>query len=103
MDAATPVNERLDPLNLAVGARLEALRAALGYSAHGQLKHFARQISVKSNHYSMIESGERPLQPAVALRIKQVFGATLDWLYGGDESGLPDRLRRALHASITEM
>lgn len=102
MDAVTPVNLRDETLKAATGQRLKRLRQAKGYGGHGQQQHFAKIIGLRSNHLTMTEKGERPLQPAVALEIKRLFGATLDWLYGGDESGLPDQLRRAIHASITE-
>jgi transcriptional regulator with XRE-family HTH domain len=102
MDMAAPVNLERLLFQRPVGARLVELRRAVGYGDHGQAKQFAATLGVRQNHYSMMEAGKRPVPPELAVEIRRLFGATLDWLYTGDESGLPDRLRRALHAPITE-
>lgn len=102
MEATTPVSLERFRFDQAVGARLKELRAALGYGGHGQARQFAAMLGIRPNHYSMVESGERPLLPAKALEVRRLFGATLDWLYGGDQSALPDHLRRALHNLITK-
>lgn len=102
MKAKPPVNEELDPDRVATGERLKQLRKASGYGGHGQAKAFAAYLGVASNHYSMIEAGKRPLALDTAREAKRQFGATLDWLYDGDGQGLPDELRRRIHAAITE-
>jgi transcriptional regulator with XRE-family HTH domain len=72
-----------------IGRRLHRMRVALGYE---NLSVFARALNCAPNRYNQYENGVRPLTLAVAIRICDKFGVTLDWLYRGDSSGLPKRL-----------
>ena len=59
---------------------------------------FAKQIGVAPNRWNNIERGS-PLSKDVAFRlVKAVPGLTLDWLYLGNENGLPTLLQRELTA-----
>lgn len=74
-----------------VGKRLMLLREALGYGGREQAR-FARLIGCASPRYNQYEKGTRLLTLAVALRLCDQYRVTLDWLYRGDPSGLPQAL-----------
>jgi hypothetical protein len=71
-----------------IGPRLEQTREALGLSA----AQLCRRIDCAQNRWSQYESGERPITLDIAERLCNEFGLTLDWIYRGDRSGLPQRL-----------
>lgn len=75
-----------------VGARLIHLRKALGLKS----AEICRQTGISPSLWSQFEQGKRriPLDDALILRNK--YGASLDWLYAGDESGLSLRVAQAL-------
>lgn len=93
---------RFDPFNVEVGSRLAFLRRAMGYGDREQAA-FARQVGLRPNHLSMIESGQRGLRPQQAIRVCRQFGVTTDWIYMGQATALPDELRRKLTAALTKM
>lgn len=78
--------------NTDIARRLAALVAALG---HNQTS-FAQLVGITQpalNNY--LKAIRRPdIDVAIAIQIKT--GATLDWLYLGDRSGLPSRLLQLL-------
>ena len=74
--------------NQTISARLVRLRAALRMSQ----AEICRAIDVAPNRWNQYESGERRITLEVAGKLRQRFGVTSDWLYFGDESGLPQRL-----------
>lgn len=76
-----------------VAARLVALLDALGVHA----AVLCRQIGIHPNRWSQYATAERELTLDVATRLKERYGATLDWLYMGDESGLPQRIIEKLN------
>jgi len=47
---------------------------------------FCRQIGVQKNAYNPFERGYRLITVATALKIKQRFGVSLDWIYGTIEA-----------------
>ena len=68
--------------------RLVLLRESLGLEA----AELCRQTGLAENRWSQYESGKRPITLAAAIILRERYGATLDWIYCGDESGLPQRL-----------
>jgi hypothetical protein len=80
-----------DPLGSdgAVAQRVRLLRAAMGY---GEVAAFARYLGVERPRLANVENG-LPLGIALARRIRDRTGASLDWLYEGDASRLEHELR----------
>jgi transcriptional regulator with XRE-family HTH domain len=78
--------------NQDIARRIAALVQALDYNQTG----FAQLIGISQpalNNY--LKAIRRPdIDVAIAIQIKT--GATLDWLYLGDRSGLPGRLLERL-------
>lgn len=74
----------------AVGARLKALRAALGYerNQHG----FAAFVGIAQTAWSNYEKGDRVPNLDAANKIAEATGATFDWIYRGNVSGLPHHI-----------
>lgn len=75
-----------------VGARLRMAREALGMN-QGEI---AAILSMNPNAVSMIEAGQRGLDPGKAIRLKKARGVSLDFLYSGDASNLNKDLFREL-------
>lgn len=76
-----------------VGKRLEALRHAKGVKSQGE---FAETLGVETGTYNHWTTGQRLIPVPVAIRLCQISGATLDYIYRGDVSGLPNRLTTLL-------
>ncbi len=70
-----------------IGPRLELTREALELSA----AQLCRRIDCAQNRWSQYESGERPITMEIADKLCDEFSLTLDWIYRGDRSGLPQR------------
>lgn len=81
-----------------VGRRLRLVRLALGLTA----VELCREIDAGPKAYSQWENGKRLFDVLAAIRLKKRYGVTLDWIYGGDTSGLPSRLA-ALVRQIEEL
>lgn len=77
----------------AIGKRLELTRIVLEFPRQVD---FYTAIKVDKSDWSHFESGERRITLGVAMRIKQQFGITLDWIYCGDPSGLPLHISQKL-------
>lgn len=73
------------------GYRLMLLRRAFGKSQ----KEFGTKMGVGGTAVSNYEAG-RAVEPYKALKLKEAFGAPLEWLYSGDESALSDHLAERL-------
>ena len=71
-----------------IARRLGRLRNVLRMSQ----AEFCREIGVAPNRWNQYERGQRQITIDVAARIRQRFGVTTDWIYFGDESGLPRRI-----------
>lgn len=78
-----------------IADRLVRTRLALGFD---EQQEFCSEIEVAKNVYNPFERGRRRISIDVALKIKQRFGITTDWIYAGDPKGLPaevySRIRR---------
>jgi transcriptional regulator with XRE-family HTH domain len=81
---------------MAVGERLKRLRLAFGRSQ----QDVADKLDVGATAISNYEKGDRAIDPYDALKLKMAYGAPLEWLYGGDESTLPDRLVEKLNQPV---
>ena len=71
-----------------IAKRLVTLRESLGISA----ADLCRTTGLAPNRWSQYESGERRITLDAAGILCDKFGVTLDWIYRGDESGLPVRM-----------
>ena len=74
----------------AVGRRLRVTRLALGATA----AELCQEIDARPKAYSQWENGKRLFDVLAAVRLKERYGVTLDWIYGGDMSGLSGKLAR---------
>lgn len=72
----------------AIGQRITAFREALDMTA----AEFARHTGLSTQSLSNYEMGFRRPNLDQALKIVRKTGATLDFIYLGDESGLPQRI-----------
>ena len=55
-----------------------------------------RETGIAPNAMSQYLSGERTITWRQALKLKATYGVTLDWLYAGDRSQLPQTLAAGL-------
>lgn len=76
----------------AIAKRLMALQDAYDITQ----AELCRAIDIKENRYSQYINGKRDLTIDVARKLRAEYGATLDWLYEGDPSGLPMELHKKL-------
>jgi ribosome-binding protein aMBF1 (putative translation factor) len=90
---ANGVDMPMTPKN--VGRRLLRTREALGLSQ----AEFCRQIGVERNLYNPFEKGRRRITIGVAMKIRDRYGITLDWIYAGEPHALPSDLYHKLVAS----
>lgn len=87
----------VDPSSAAeVGKRLARTRQALGYTTTkmcdlmGSISH--------GSAYTNYEMGRRRISLDHALALRRECGLTLDWIYCGDISNLPEHLQRAIQS-----
>lgn len=78
--------------NADIGRRLIALRQALGFNQSA----FAQLVEISQPAINNYERAIRRPEIDVAIKIQMRTGATLDWIYLGDRSGLPGRLLAVL-------
>ena len=90
---ANGVDMRVTPKT--IGRRLLRTRQALKLSQ----AEFCRQIGVERNLYNPFEKGRRRITIDVAMKIRDRYGVTLDWIYAGDPHALPSDLYHQLVAS----
>jgi transcriptional regulator with XRE-family HTH domain len=76
-----------------IGMRLQALMNALEFKKQSTFAHLIEVTQPALNNY--LQGVRRP-DLDVAMRIQAKTGATLDWIYLGDRSGLPSRLLEKL-------
>lgn len=73
--------------------RLRQVREACGFATR---RGFAQALGIEDAAYRKYERAESYPQPDTLGRIRQLTGATADYLYFGDESGLPVGLHRKI-------
>ena len=82
-----------NPDNLrAIGARLRAVRLALGLTQ----KDLYEPLGVKAATWNHWESGKRLPDPLVMVKLKEMHGISMDWIYAGDPSALPFSLAKIM-------
>lgn len=82
-----------DPYAIEVGSRLRAIRRALGYE---RINRFAENTGTDEDNLSNWERGVSVVPQWYVQRLKELFGVTHDWIYGGDASTLRQDLSLAL-------
>lgn len=93
-------NKHPDGKNSPIALRLRAVMAVEGARTQDE---FADRLKVEKKRLNNPLVGY-PLSIEVAQRIKQaVPGMTRDWLYDGDEGGLPVSLRDRLREAATRL
>ena len=75
-----------------VGSRLEALRLALGLSR----KAFSDSFGLDPSSYTKTVDGEKQLRSEAAYAIAERWGVTMDYLFRGRLSELPEHLRESI-------
>lgn len=82
---------------VAVGLRLIALRE---YNDKTRAE-FAASVQVDATSYGKIEKGQKPLKADMAFRIAERWGVSMDFLYRGRLTELPQSLADNLMARLT--
>lgn len=84
------------PVNVDVGKRLELLRLAHGYETQ---RDMAELLGVTEDAWRSWERGINEFPVEQARRLRDRWGATLDYIYDGIETACPrpllDKLRKA--------
>lgn len=75
-----------------IGVRLRALRIHLGYT----LKEFAELHHWGPTQLTNWETGHRRVTVEAAAKLRERYNVSLDWIYLGIESGLPQQLAKSL-------
>lgn len=81
--------------NKAVGERITSLRKALGFE---YIRHLAKEMDWGEDQVRAWERGDNCIPPVEAVKLNNRYGVPLDWIYVGDEAGLPIRLHQKLKA-----
>lgn len=82
----------------AVGRRLQALRV---YREKTRAE-FAESVSIDPTSYGRIEKGAKPLKADMAFRIAERWGVSMDYLYRGRLTELPETLADNLIKNLTD-
>jgi transcriptional regulator with XRE-family HTH domain len=72
----------------AIAARLIATRKAIGL----RQAEYAERAGIPNNTYNQYEQAKGRPSLDFALKLRDTYGLTLDWIYDGDPSGLPWRV-----------
>jgi transcriptional regulator with XRE-family HTH domain len=78
-----------------VAFRLAQFTAATGLTP----AEICRRSGLKENAYSQYVNGQRRITVDAALKLREAFGVTLEYLYTGDMQGLPYSMGTAIKAS----
>lgn len=82
----------------AVGRRLVALR-----HHHGKNRaEFAASVQIDPTSYGRIEKGLKPLKADMAYRISERWGVSMDFIYRGRLTEVPESLADSLMTSLTK-
>lgn len=82
------------PVMLAdVAARLKLVRRV--YGVHSQ-RELAAMLGIKPSRFGQYEAALHLIPVPMAIRLCDMFGVTLDWIYRGDVSGLTAAVRADL-------
>ncbi len=81
----------------AVGRRLTALR-----EHHDKTRaDFASSVGIDATSYGRIEKGLKPLKADMAYRIAERWGVSMDYLYRGRLTELPESLANSLMKNLS--
>lgn len=75
-----------------VGLRLEALRSALNLSR----KDFASSFGLDPSSYTKTVDGDKLLRSEAAFAISERWGVSMDYLYRGRFTDIPESLRETI-------
>ncbi len=81
-----------------VAERLECLRLALELDKGA----FAQSFGLDPSSYSKVIAGAKPLKTDHAYTIAERWGVSMDFLYRGDLSRIPEHLRRTIITSLSK-
>jgi len=97
-DVESGENPPMTTTTRSIAKRLELTRSALNLSS----AELCREIKCKPNRWSQYESGDRRITLAIAERLCDQYGVTLDWIYRNDTRLLPSKLLEKLASAATE-
>jgi DNA-binding XRE family transcriptional regulator len=69
--------------------RLKKVRIALGLSQ----VDFCKKLEIKTRAYSQWETGVQLIDPLICAKISQKFSIPMDYIYTGNELGLPEQIK----------
>lgn len=81
--------EDTDDLAADAGRRLRLTREALGL----EQQEFGAEAGLSQPRYNAYENGKRKITLEAATLLCARYSMTLDWIFRGDPSGLPGRMR----------
>jgi transcriptional regulator with XRE-family HTH domain len=94
-DLLEPIIAAANPAS--VGRRLKLLRLATSGPRRSTVREFADWCGFSRPAWSNYEIGLRVPKLEEALKLKRKFGVTFDWIYTGDELGMPASLLYQIH------
>lgn len=83
------------------GERLLRAREALGKGGHGNQGKYASVLTMTKHAYGQWENGVNLIPLDQAILLCRAYGLSLDYIYLGDRSGLPERLFAKLAPTST--
>ncbi|KAB6714309.1 helix-turn-helix transcriptional regulator [Roseobacter sp. TSBP12] len=91
MDETSPIHPT------SVGRRLEILREYRGKTK----AEFADSVQIDRTSYGKIEKGIKPLKADMAYKIAERWGVSMDYLYRGRLTEIPDSLADNIIKNLT--
>lgn len=95
-DRMSVMPNKRKPKNVEVGKRLELLRRAHGYET---MQAMADQLGIPHDTWRAWEKGDNEFPVEMARTLRNRWGVTLDYIYEGSETALPQpviaKLRKA--------
>jgi transcriptional regulator with XRE-family HTH domain len=83
----------------AIAARLQKARKALGFKTQ---KEFAERVGIQGPTYNQWEKAKAYPDLQFAIRLRDEYNLSLDWIYLGDPAGLPYHMAKLLSAEPSE-
>jgi transcriptional regulator with XRE-family HTH domain len=87
-----PMPESSNPEWVAVGKRLKLIELAEGKNGN----QIAADLEIDRRNWSKYKKGQREFPIPLAANLKRLCGATLEWIYLGEEADLKDPFRAKL-------
>lgn len=76
-----------------IARRLKAAREVLGYE---RAAPFYAEAGISGTAYQNWEAGGTPISLPNAIRVRERYGLSLDWIYLGIDTALPKNISKAL-------